>query len=162
MIQTLMLKFLGPLFILGSMYRSFEDNLIDIGRINTIIHTPASVIEGKKEIGEIRGEIELKHVNFKYTKEGHTNTIEDINFKVQPGQFVALVGRSGAGKTTILNLIFRLYEPQSGSILLDGTDISELTFDFRKQISFVSQNAYLFNGTVMENLTFGSTNYSEE
>ena len=68
---------------------------------------------------------------------------------------MAIMGESGAGKSTILNLMFRLYDPIQGKISIDGHDLKELNFEFRKQISFVSQAPYLFNGTVLENLQFG-------
>ncbi len=72
------------------------------------------------------------------------------------------MGRSGAGKTSILNLIFRLYDPREGKILLDGEDMRELNFGFRDNFAFVSQSPYLFNGTVMENLLFGSNKDSSK
>lgn len=161
MIQSLMLQFLTPLFILGSMYRSFNDNLIDINKIHAIMRTPASVQPGNREIDSLKGEIEFKNVGFRYLNEA-SNILEDLSFKVEPGQFVGVVGRSGAGKTSILNLIFRLYDPREGQILLDGEDLKELSFGFRDSFAFVSQSPYLFNGTVMENLMFGSKESSEE
>lgn len=115
MIQTLMLQFLGPLFVLGSMYRSFEDNLIDIRKITDIMETPASVTEGTKELPALEGKVRFSNVNFKYARDS-APILKDLSFEVEPGKFVALVGRSGIGKTTILNLIFRLYDPQSGTI----------------------------------------------
>jgi ABC-type multidrug transport system fused ATPase/permease subunit len=148
MIQSLMLQFLSPLFFLGSMYRSFNENLIDINKINRIVNTPASVEEGTQEVTELQGKIEFKDVAFSYLKDLNY-VFERVSFTIQPGSFVAIVGRSGSGKTSILNLIFRLYDPQTGSIELDGKDIKDLTFSFRNHISFVSQNPYLFNGTVM-------------
>lgn len=75
---------------------------------------------------------------------------------------MAIVGRSGAGKTSILNLIYRLYDPHTGDIELDGVNLKELTFTFRNHVSFVSQSPYLFNGTVMENLKYGSPLTSDE
>ena len=72
------------------------------------------------------------------------------------------MGRSGSGKTSILNLIFRLYDPTKGTIELDGKNIQDLTFSFRNHVSFISQNPYLFNGTVMENLKYGNPNTSDE
>lgn len=81
--------------------------------------------------------------------------MKDLSFDIKENSFVAVIGESGVGKTTILNLIFRLYDPHHGSIYIDNVDIKTLNFDFRKEISFVSQAPYLFNGTVLENLTFG-------
>lgn len=75
---------------------------------------------------------------------------------------MAITGKSGIGKTTILNLIFRIYDPREGTIEIDGKDIKTLTFDFRRHITFVSQHPYLFNGTVMENLKFGNPECTDE
>jgi ABC-type multidrug transport system fused ATPase/permease subunit len=88
--------------------------------------------------------------------------LNDLNFTIKANKFVAIVGRSGIGKTTILNLIFRLYDPNAGIIELDGQNLKNLNFDYRKSISFVSQSPYLFNGTVMENLKFGNVNCTDE
>lgn len=75
---------------------------------------------------------------------------------------MAVMGRSGSGKTSILNLIFRLYDPQEGDIEIDGKNIRDLNFSFRNHVSFVSQTPYLFNGTVMENLKYGNPKATEE
>lgn len=100
------------------------------------------------------GRIRFSNVSFRYI-DNNTEIMENLSFEVKENSFVAIIGESGVGKTTILNLIFRLYDPHQGSIEIDGVDIKTLKFDFRKQISFVSQSPYLFNGTVLENLTFG-------
>ena len=161
MIQTLMLQFLSPLFFLGTMYRAFDDNLIDIRKIRSIMETPCSILEGTQQIEQVKGRIQFKDVHFKYVNES-SHVLLDLNFEVPEGKFVGIVGKSGIGKTTILNLIFRLYDPQQGSVLLDGNNLKDLTFDFRKSIAFVSQTPYLSNGTVMENLKFGNPDCSEE
>jgi ABC-type multidrug transport system fused ATPase/permease subunit len=93
-------------------------------------------------------------VSFRYIDQ-KTEVMENLSFEIKENSFVAIMGESGSGKSTILNLIFRLYDPYQGSIEIDGIDIKKLKFDFRKDISFVSQSPYLFNGTVLENLKFG-------
>ena len=117
------------------------------------------MIEGADTLESIRGRIEFKDVHFKYINESE-HVLLDLNFEVPEGKFVGIVGKSGIGKTTILNLIFRLYDAQQGQVLLDGRNIKSLTFDFRKHIAFVSQTPYLTNSTVMENLKFGSPDCS--
>ena len=109
----------------------------------------------------IRGFIEFKNVSFSYL---HDNNFifNDVNFTIEEGSFVAVIGRSGSGKTSILNLIFRLYDPQQGTILIDGQNLQSLNFNFRNHVSFVSQSPYLFNGTVMENLKYGNPNCEDE
>lgn len=103
----------------------------------------------------------FKNVDFKYIKDS-TNILDKLSFVIKPGSFVAIRGRSGVGKTSILNLIFRLYDPQSGEILIDGHNLKDLSFSFRNQMSFVSQSPYIFNGTVMENLKYGSPHCKDE
>ena len=123
------------------------------------METPNSVVEGTHMLEPIRGQIQFKDVHFKYINESE-HVLLDLNFEVPEGKFVGIVGKSGIGKTTILNLIFRLYDAQEGQVLLDGHNVKSLTFDFRKHISFVSQTPYLTNSTVMENLKFGNPDCS--
>jgi ABC-type transport system involved in Fe-S cluster assembly fused permease/ATPase subunit len=111
MIQTLMLQFLSPLFFLGTMYRSFDDNLIDIRKIRTIMETPCSVQEGTNNLETVQGHIQFRNVHFKYINESN-HVLLDLNFDIPANKFIGIVGKSGIGKTTILNLIFRLYDPQ--------------------------------------------------
>ena len=78
-----------------------------------------------------------------------SHILENVSFTVEPNGFVAVIGESGSGKSTVLNLIFRLYDAHKGEIFLDDENIKNLSFDFRKHITFVSQTPYLFNGTVL-------------
>lgn len=96
----------------------------------------------------MQGAIKFNNVGFRYIDQ-KDEIMENLSFEIKENTFVAIMGESGVGKTTILNLIFRLYDPYQGSILIDNVDIKNLNFDFRKEISFVSQAPYLFNGTVL-------------
>ena len=107
------------------------------------------------------GKVQFKDVSFRYVYSSNY-ILEKLNFTIQPNKFIAIVGRSGIGKSTILNLIFRLYDPGEGIICLDEDNIADLTFDFRKEMTFVSQSPYIFNGTVMENLKYGNPSASDE
>ena len=91
-----------------------------------------------------------------------SHIIDNISFTVEPNGFVAVIGESGSGKSTILNLIFRLYDPHQGEILIDDENIKHLSFDFRIHITFVSQSPYLFNGTVLENLQYAHPASTQE
>lgn len=122
MIQTLMMQFLSPLFFLGSMYRSFEDNLMDIRQITKILQTPANVQEGTKSLPQLRGDVAFEQVSFKYLHDAE-NILDKLSFTVKENAFIAIVGRSGIGKTTILNLLFRLYDPLEGKVTIDGYDL---------------------------------------
>lgn len=107
-----------------------------------------------------RGEVELRNVTFGY---GETNLIENMNLHVKPGQTVAIVGPTGAGKTTLVNLLMRFYEIKSGQILVDGVDIREMKRgDLRTLFGMVLQDTWLFNGTIRDNIAYGRVGASEQ
>ncbi len=102
-----------------------------------------------------RGHITLEHVDFRY-EGGHTNAVHDVNLEIEPGKTYALVGASGAGKSSILSLLLRLYDPTSGAIKIDGHDLRQLTQkSFREQIGLVTQETFLFHDTIFSNIQFG-------
>lgn len=111
-------------------------------------------------ISDLRGDVEFRHVSFKY--ETGEEVLHDVNVHALPGQRIALVGQSGAGKSSFINLIPRFYDATDGAILIDGIDVRNVTqSDLRKQIALVLQETFLFNGTVKENLLFGRPGASE-
>jgi subfamily B ATP-binding cassette protein MsbA len=113
------------------------------------------------EMPRINGRVEFEHVDFKY--EDGEYVLKDICIKTEPGQIVALVGRSGAGKTSIVNLIPRFYDPNAGRVLIDGVDIKTVRQTaLRRQIAMVLQDTFLFNGTVRENIRYGKLNATDE
>src|SRR5690606_2424239 len=104
---------------------------------------------------------EFDNVSFRYTDD--VPVLQDISFRAEPGKMVALVGPTGVGKTTIISLIARFYDPDSGSIRLDGKDLRDITLSsLRNQISIVLQDVFLFSGTVAENVAYGSKNATME
>ena len=112
-------------------------------------------------ITEPRGRVEFEHVSFRYEKE--TPVIEDLSFVAAPGQTVAIVGPTGAGKTTLVNLIMRFYELDGGRITLDGADIASLTrAGLRSRIGMVLQDTWLFGGTIRDNIGYGNPAAGEE
>lgn len=116
---------------------------------------------GKKKIDDIKGDFEFKNVVFSY--ENNKNVLSGLNLKVKAGETVALVGESGAGKTTILNLVIGFMKPDSGEILLDGENLKDINLrSYRKHIAVVPQNSILFSGTIRENITYGLKNVSDE
>jgi len=117
--------------------------------------------ESKIKLAELKGEIEFKDVYFSY--EADEPVLEEINVKIEPGEMIGLVGSSGSGKTTMVNLIPRLYDVTAGSILIDGHDIKELDLRYlRNQIGVVLQDPLLFHGTIAENIAYGVPNASRE
>ncbi|UQZ88785.1 ABC transporter ATP-binding protein [Deltaproteobacteria bacterium Smac51] len=109
----------------------------------------------------IKGEVRFDHVNFSYDK--GKPVISDFNFTVEPGKMVALVGHSGAGKTTLVNLVMRFYDVTSGAVLIDGTDLRDVTqVSLREQIGIVPQESLLFSGTIMENIRYGRLDATDE
>ncbi|MDO5362189.1 MAG: ABC transporter ATP-binding protein [Eubacteriales bacterium] len=113
-------------------------------------------------IEKAKGEIEFKEVSFRY-EDNNEEVLSHVNLEVKPGDYVALVGTSGAGKTTLCSLIPRFYDVSSGEILLDGTDIRKIRLDdLRRQIGIVQQDVYLFAGTIMENIRYGKPDATDE
>ncbi len=131
-------------------------------RIFDILDTVSEVKDepGAKPIGKIEGRVRFEHVSFNY---GVRKVLRDIDFEVMPGQRVALLGSTGSGKSSIINLIPRFYQPTAGRILIDGIDIQKVTLQsLRSQIGIILQETILFAATVRENIAFGSVNASDE
>ncbi|MFA4028724.1 MAG: hypothetical protein GDYSWBUE_000788 [Candidatus Fervidibacterota bacterium] len=132
-------------------------------RIYSVLDTPLQAVDPPDaiELGDVKGHIRLENVTFVYPN-GKV-ALDNVSFEIKPGESVALVGPSGAGKTTIARLLLRLYELQSGRILIDGYDIRQIKAScLRKLIGFVPQEVLLFDGTVFENIAFGKPDASEE
>jgi ATP-binding cassette subfamily B protein len=133
-------------------------------RINEVINTDATVYDSDeaKELSDIKGVIEYRNVHFKYPN-AKEDVLDGISFKAVPGTTTAIIGSTGCGKSTLVNLIPRLYDVTSGSITLDGDDIKNIKLnDLRDRIGFVPQKAVLFSGTIESNLKFGKKDATEE
>jgi ATP-binding cassette, subfamily B, multidrug efflux pump len=131
-------------------------------RIFDILDTDSEVKDepGAQPLGDIQGHVRFDHVSFNY---GKRSVLRDISFEILPGQTVALLGSTGSGKSSIINLIPRFYDPTAGKILVDGKDIRHVTIhSLRSQIGIVLQETTLFATTIRENIAFGSANASEE
>jgi ATP-binding cassette subfamily B protein len=130
-------------------------------RVFEIIDEPAESHRGRKFEGEVRGEIEFRNVSFTYGSE--LPALSDVSFHVRPGETIALVGKTGAGKSTLINLLTRFYEFDQGEILIDGQSIQDLNIrELRQKIGMVTQESFLFNGTIRENLQMGKPGASDE
>ncbi|MCM1327492.1 MAG: ABC transporter ATP-binding protein/permease [Bacteroidales bacterium] len=118
--------------------------------------------EGKRPIEKVEGHFEFKNVYFKY-HDGEKNTLNGLNLEIKQGETIALVGESGAGKTTILNMIIGFYLTDNGELLLDGQNLNEIDLrTYRKYLAVVPQSSILFSGTIRENITYGCDNVTEE
>ncbi len=124
-------------------------------RINEFLHTAPDVVSGTVNPGEIKGKIEFKNVSIRYPQSG-TQALRDISFTVQPGKSLAIIGRTGSGKSTLVNLLLRLMDPDKGNILIDDQELGELKLDdFRQQVGCVPQDVFLFSDTIAQNIAFG-------
>ncbi|WP_066175827.1 ABC transporter ATP-binding protein [Bacillus marinisedimentorum] len=158
-------QFTRPLNDLANQFNTLLSAIAGADRVFDILDEKEEAkreSEGK-EFGEIKGEVRFDDVSFSYEKDDDGDTVTDISFTVSPGETAALVGPTGAGKSTILNLLFRFYDPGSGKILIDGQDISEVKHEsVRKQMAFVLQDTFLFEGTIKDNIRFGRLDASDE
>ena len=135
---------------------------VSAGRVNEVLNTKARIVDGKETQGKpgMKGEIEFRDVSFRYPA-ADGDTIHHISFTAHHGQTVALIGATGCGKSSIINLIPRLYDATSGQVLVDGVDVRDYTQDaLRSKIGFVPQKAFLFSGTVSSNVGYGEDNAS--
>jgi len=153
-------SYLGMLYEpVGSLARindTIQRSLAAAERIFEIIDEEPAIKDPPQPVplGRIRGEVEFDHVWFRY--EDGEEVLKDICLRALPGQIVALVGRSGAGKTSLVNLIPRFYDPVQGRVLIDGIDIRNVRqSELRSQVAMVLQDTFLFNGTVRENIRYG-------
>ncbi|MEO5572451.1 MAG: ABC transporter ATP-binding protein [Bacteroidia bacterium] len=130
-------------------------------RINEFLHTMPDIVSGSKEASEVKGNIEFRNVGCTYAHSG-TKALQNISFKVDAGKSLAIIGRTGSGKTTAVNLLLRLMDPSDGEILIDGENLKEINLDdFRKQTGCVPQDVFLFSDTIANNISFGLTGISE-
>jgi ATP-binding cassette subfamily B protein len=155
--------FFSPIQSLGNQYNNTLSALAGAERLFEFLDTPPDWVEPKevKDLPRIRGEVEFEKVRFSY-KAGEP-VLQDVSFHVEPGWTVALVGHTGSGKTSIINLLTKFYLPDSGRILVDGEDLLHVRGEsLRRQIGMVLQQNFLFSGTVLDNIRFPRPEATEE
>lgn len=153
----------NPISQLGNLYTNLVRNVARANRIFEVIDTAPEVFdrEGASELPEIKGSVEFKNVSFSY--DDKKGVLENVNFKVTPGETIALVGPTGAGKSTIANLISRFYDIKQGNILIDGHDLTSVTVEsLRKQMGVMTQDNFLFTGTIADNIRYGKPDATQE
>ncbi|MFR1940863.1 MAG: ABC transporter transmembrane domain-containing protein [Actinomyces urogenitalis] len=156
-------QFTQPITQLASMANLLQSGAASAERVFEVLDAPEESEDTQDRLlpERVCGRVVFDHVRFSYTPD--TELITDLNLTVEPGQTVAIVGPTGAGKTTLVNLLLRFYDPQSGTISLDGVDNRDVARgELREQIGMVLQDTWLFEGTIRENITFGAASASQE
>ena len=151
---------IDPISLTTSNYNEFKESQASIDRLFQLLQEPVLVRDrpDAQPLPPITGTVTYDHVTFAYPKSGQAMppVLADLSFTAKPGEAIALVGASGAGKTTLINLLTRFYDPQQGRILVDGVDIKTITAkSLRQQIGLVPQDTTLFSGTLAQNIAFG-------
>ena len=149
-------KFSGPINEVANIIAELQSAFAAAERVFSLIDAEPEAPDavGAKELTKVRGDVELRHVDFGY--EPGKSIIQDLSFHAKPGSLTAIVGPTGAGKTTIINLLMRFYDVDAGEILLDGQDIRALTRDsLRRAYTMVLQDTWLFHGTIFDNIAYG-------
>jgi ATP-binding cassette subfamily B protein len=153
-----------PIQRLGNFVRLYQEGITGFNRFMEVLEVEPDIQDAPnaKELSQVQGEIEFQNVSFKY-KEDHDHVLKNISLKINVNEYVALVGPSGVGKTTLCSLIPRFYEVSEGKILVDGHNIKSLKAkSLRRSIGLVQQDVYLFAGTVAENIRYGKPHATEE
>jgi ATP-binding cassette, subfamily B, bacterial len=148
-------RLLWPLTRLGETLDLYQRGMASTNRVMDLLDTPIAIDSGTLVLPQVRGEIELNNVTFAYPN--RSTVVKELSLKIPAGQTIAIVGATGSGKSTLVKLLLRLYEIQSGEITLDGINIQDLHLaDLRRSIGLVSQDVFLFHGSVRENIAYGS------
>lgn len=156
-------RFWQPILNLANLYNTFVNAVAYLERIFEMIDEPVTVddVPGAAELPPITGNVRFDDVTFSY--DGSINILEHFNLDVKAGESIALVGPTGAGKTTVVNLISRFYNINEGRLLLDGHDISQVTLhSLRKQMGIMLQDSFIFSGTIMDNIRYGRLDATDE
>jgi len=155
-----------PIRKLSRIHVKFQRSLASMSRIYELLHTHYEIQDrsGAETLEGVKHSIEFRNVYFNHVDQNGTiEVLKDINLKVNLNRIIAIVGHSGAGKSTLVDLLPRFYDPTSGSVLIDGTDIREYSQNsLRRQIAIVTQETFLFNDTVRNNITYGNRNASDD
>ena len=160
---TYISMFWQPIMNLSNFYNQLITNISGAERIFEILDTSAEIVDADNvtKMPAIVGAVDFEHVGFSYD-EG-TEVLSDVSFHIDPGETIALVGPTGAGKTTIVNLISRFYDVQKGVVSIDGHDIKEVSIEsLRQQMGIMTQDNFLFTGTIRENIAYGKLDATDE
>lgn len=157
--------FWQPIMNLSNFYNQLITNIAAAERIFEVIDTPSEITDQRaiSEMPPVEGSVTFENVTFAYSDAPDIKVLENVSFHIKPGQTIALVGPTGAGKTTIVNLISRFYNATDGRVLIDGHDVQEVTLEsLRSQMGIMTQDNFLFTGTVRENIRYGKLDATDE
>ena len=160
---TYIAVFWQPISNLGDMYNQMITNIAGAERIFEVIDYKPLIEDGEdvKEMPSIKGNVTFDNVSFSY--EDGIPVLNNVSFNIKPGETIALVGPTGAGKTTIVNLISRFYDTTGGRVLIDGNDVKDVTIEsLRSQLGIMTQDNYLFSGTIKDNIRYGKLDATDE
>lgn len=155
--------FWNPIMNLSNFYNQIITNLAAAERIFEIMDTDAEITDetGVTMLPPIKGQVCFSHVTFSY--DDNVNVLDDVSFTIRPGETIALVGPTGAGKTTIVNLISRFYDVQQGTVSIDGYDVKKVSIEsLRSQLGIMTQDNFLFTGTIKDNIRYGKLDATDE
>ncbi len=153
-----------PMIAMGWVVNVMQRGAASMGRINKILEAEPEIADAPdaRDLAEVRGEVEFRDVTFRYEEELDP-ALADVNILVRPGEALGILGRTGSGKSTVMNLLLRIYEATEGQVLIDGHDVKDLTLTtLRRAIGYVPQDTFLFSDTVSENIRFGAPDASDE
>ena len=155
-----------PILSVVDLWREFQEITVAFERLNDVFDAKPEEETGAKarmSLPHVSGHIKFENVTFRYPTRADKNALQNVNLEIEAGKTVAIVGRSGAGKTTFANMLLRLYEPNEGRIFIDGHDLRQVSISsLRSQIGVVPQEVFLFSGTIRENIAFGEPDASLE
>lgn len=163
--STYIAMFWSPIRNLANSYNKLTTNISAAERIFDILDTEPDIADrpGVKELPQIKGQVEFSHVSFAYSDEPERLVLEDVNVQIRQGETIALVGPTGAGKTTIVNLISRFYDVTSGDIYVDGYNLKDVSIQsLRKQMGIMTQDNFLFSGTIKDNIRYGRLDATDD
>jgi ATP-binding cassette subfamily B protein len=156
-------NFFDPIQQLSQLYTTYQAGMAALDKIFELLDEEPDVVDGPEELPRIRGEIRFEDVSFSYDGPGGKLALAGVSLVVPPGQTIALVGPTGAGKSTLAKLVARFHDPTEGRVLVDGHDLRTVTQrSLRSQLGFVPQEGFLFSGTIRDNIAFGRPGASDE
>lgn len=160
---TYLNMFWQPIHHISNFYNQLVTNIAGAERIFEILDTTPAIADGEGvvEMPSIQGEVTFEHVNFSY--DDKVKVLDDVSFKIKPGETIALVGPTGAGKSTIVNLISRFYDVQEGIVWVDGHNVKKVSIEsLRRQMGIMTQDNFLFSGTIKDNIRYGRLDATDE